>query len=261
MIKNNEKINNADAAGRTRPNGSKGIPRWLWLPAILVILLLLCAGYLGTYYHADEVAQEALKGSESVTVTKLSQGRYLFDGPSEDTAIIFYPGAKVETSAYAALLLRIAEQDADVFLLDMPFHMAFLGIDKAEGIRESCAGDYSNWYMAGHSLGAAMAAWHTASHLQEYQGLILLAGYPPKDLHADGFSVLSIYGSEDMDPSMMQKNPENRPDDYTEVVIAGGNHAQFGNYGIQKGDGTAQIPAAEQQTQTAAAVHDYLLDH
>jgi hypothetical protein len=32
-------------------------------------------------------------------------------------------------------------------------------------------------------------------------------------------------------------------------VIEGGNHAQFGNYGPQPGDGTATISTAEQQSQ------------
>jgi hypothetical protein len=35
-------------------------------------------------------------------------------------------------------------------------------------------------------------------------------------------------------------------------VIQGGNHAQFGNYGLQPGDGIATISAADQQRQAAA---------
>lgn len=48
--------------------------------------------------------------------------------------------------------------------------------------------------------------------------------------------------------------------DYTEniVEIEGGNHAQFGNYGPQKGDAPAQITAEEQQRQTVAAVEAFL---
>lgn len=38
------------------------------------------------------------------------------------------------------------------------------------------------------------------------------------------------------------------------MCIPGGNHAQFGNYGVQKGDGTASISAEEQQVQTALAI-------
>ena len=37
------------------------------------------------------------------------------------------------------------------------------------------------------------------------------------------------------------------PKYYNEYEIPGGNHAQFGNYGPQKGDGEASVSAAEQQ--------------
>ena len=48
--------------------------------------------------------------------------------------------------------------------------------------------------------------------------------------------------------------------DYTEnvVEIEGGNHAQFGNYGPQKGDLPATISAEEQQTQTVEAISNFI---
>ncbi len=38
------------------------------------------------------------------------------------------------------------------------------------------------------------------------------------------------------------------------VEIKGGNHAQFGSYGEQYGDGTAAIPAEEQRKITVDAI-------
>ena len=230
---------------------------------IMTIVLALVFGvcfYFGSYYHADDSALAALGSDDRVQVTEIPEGGYLFDGPSQDRAIIFYPGAKVETSAYAPLMREIAKESADVFLLDMPLHMAFFSINKADRIR-AAYGSYSSWYMAGHSLGAAMAAQYVSGHLDEYDGLILLAGYPTKDLHADNFALLNIYGSNDGHTEMLAKNPQYRPDDTTELVIIGGNHAQFGNYGIQKGDGTADITAARQQEETAAAIAAFLSFH
>ena len=48
--------------------------------------------------------------------------------------------------------------------------------------------------------------------------------------------------------------------DYTEntVEIQGGNHAQFGNYGPQKGDLPATISAEKQQEQTVEAIGVFL---
>ena len=47
---------------------------------------------------------------------------------------------------------------------------------------------------------------------------------------------------------------------YTEnvVEIEGGNHAQFGNYGPQKGDLPATISAEEQQAQAVDAITDFI---
>ena len=48
--------------------------------------------------------------------------------------------------------------------------------------------------------------------------------------------------------------------DYTEnvVIIEGGNHAQFGNYGPQKGDTPAAVSDTEQQAITVSAITDFV---
>jgi hypothetical protein len=42
------------------------------------------------------------------------------------------------------------------------------------------------------------------------------------------------------------------------VVIEGGNHAQFGNYGKQKGDPDATISREEQQDKAVEAIKEFL---
>lgn len=59
----------------------------------------------------------------------------------------------------------------------------------------------------------------------------------------------------------LNKADKIRANDYTKQVIKGGNHAQFGNYGLQKGDGQATISRKAQQQATAQAVRQYLLAH
>ncbi|MFR1051076.1 MAG: alpha/beta hydrolase [Lachnospirales bacterium] len=63
---------------------------------------------------------------------------------------------------------------------------------------------------------------------------------------------LTIYGS-------LNQSVEDHIN-YTEniVKIEGGNHAQFGNYGSQKGDLPAAISAREQQKQTGEAIEAFL---
>ena len=80
------------------------------------------------------------------------------------------------------------------------------------------------------------------------RGVIFCAAYPIGKL-PDGLFCLSVYGSND-GVLNMDKYEDAKiyfPHDFTEVVIEGGNHAQFGNYGAQNGDGMAFISSEEQQ--------------
>ena len=45
---------------------------------------------------------------------------------------------------------------------------------------------------------------------------------------------------------------------FTEVIIDGGNHAQFGNYGNQSKDGHANITAKSQQDQSVEAIMKFI---
>ena len=218
-----------------------------------VILLITALWYVNDYYHTDENVQEYLQKKDSVSVTEMSDGLYL-DGPGDNAAMIFYPGAKVEYTAYLPLLSDLAEQGIDCFLIKMPCNLAFFGQNKAKKIMDSY--EYDHWYLSGHSLGGAMAASYASGHLESLNALVLLAAYPTKSLKSDSFSVLSLYGSEDgvLNMEKMEEGKAYMPVDYAEVCIEGGNHAQFGNYGEQKGDHAADISREEQQAQTVEAI-------
>jgi len=54
-----------------------------------------------------------------------------------------------------------------------------------------------------------------------------------------------------------QKYQENLPVDLVEIILAGGNHAGFGNYGPQQGDGNATMTPEQQQQKTAEAVAEF----
>lgn len=101
-----------------------------------------------------------------------------------------------------------------------------------------------------------MAANYAAAHSEDFSGLILLAAYSTKDLTQTSLQVLSIYGSEDgvMNRETYEKDRTNLPADTTEIILAGGCHAQFGSYGPQNGDGIPTISGEEQIKQTAEAV-------
>lgn len=216
---------------------------------VLCLTLLAGAGkrYLEECYPAVsyEVQTEAVQETEEYIVygnTKSEQG------------FIFYPGAKVDEKAYAPILDELSQAGICCVLVKMPYHVAVLDADAAEPIMQEFA-DVDRWYIGGHSLGGAMAARFSAEHERELSGLILLAAYPTDAL--DTLPVLSLYGSEDGVLNRGKyENSISLASNLTEYVIEGGNHAGFGNYGGQKGDGKAEISEEEQWQETV----DYILN-
>ena len=233
---------------------TKRMPRrkkWLLAGGIILLVLAILAGaffwYVSDYYRAEDVALEVLAQDSGITV----QDNLTILSPSypADTAIIFYPGAKVEAEAYLPLLDQIRQLGVTCILVHMPFHMAIFDANAAEEVMEQFP-EYQHWYMAGHSMGGAMASQFAADHPDEVDGLILLGAYIYGDYPEE--DTLTIYGS-------LNQSVEDHID-YTEniVEIEGGNHAQFGNYGPQKGDLPAAISAEEQQAQTVEAIAAFL---
>ena len=226
------------------------VPLFALLDAVVIAFFLWTA----VYYHADDRAAAAMQSDDTVTVAKTDTG-WLFDGPSQENALIFYPGGKVEETAYAPLLHVLAEETADVYLVRMPLHLAFFGMKKAGRIVEHSA--YSHYFIGGHSLGGAMAAMYTEDHGSTFDGQILLAAYPVKETALD---TLLIYGSEDgvINRERVKEVPSLVTGTYDELVIQGANHAQFGNYGRQSGDGQAGIPAQQQQEKTVEKIREFM---
>ena len=218
---------------------------------VLILLLAVCAGaffwYVSDYYPAEDMALEVLARDSGITV----QDNLTVLSPTvpSDTAIIFYPGAKVEAEAYLPLLEQIKQTGVTCILVHMPFRMAIFDAGAAEEVMAQFP-DIQHWYMAGHSMGGAMASAFAAGHPDQVEGLILLGAYIYGDYPDE--KTLTVYGS-------LNQSVEDHID-YTEniVEIEGGNHAQFGNYGPQKGDLPAAISTEEQQRQTVEAIKEFM---
>ena len=222
--------------------------------AVLDLSVIAFLLWASAYYSAGETAAAALQ-SDGVVSVEESSTAWMFDGPSEDRLLIFYPGAKVEETAYAPLLRKLAEEEMDVCLVKMPLHLAFFGINRADKILEQYP--RSHFYIGGHSLGGAMAAYYAAAHENTLDGIILLAAYPVKEMTTD---TLLIYGSEDGILNMDRVGNAEAliSGRYREYIIDGGNHAQFGDYGEQLGDGAGRIDAQRQQELTVQEIGSFL---
>lgn len=225
------------------------------LSGIALTIALFCA-FLSTYYPAEEAALRLLSGGDGFTVT--DQGDYLFvDGSGEETALVFYPGAKIESEAYLPLMVKLAQNGIDGFLIKPPLHFALLDANAAGRIME--AYPYERFLVCGHSLGGFVASSFAASHPSETDSLVLLGSYPMADVD-DPVRLLTVYGSEDrvLDWNEYEKSKTHFPVHAEELRIEGGNHAGFGNYGVQKVDGEAKIPGDEQQDITVSAIMAFL---
>ncbi len=225
---------------------------------VLALLGVACGVYFGTYSRATPEAAALLQGSDAVQVNAI-HGGWLLDGPGIRDALIFYPGGKVEATAYLPLLTTLAADGIDCFLLQVPLNLAIFDVDAAGPVQ--AAYSYDRWYVGGHSLGGVCAAMYAAENADRLSGLILLAAYSTKPIDPR-LSVLELHGSEDrvLDMGKLLENRPNLPASARSEELPGGNHAQFGDYGLQKGDGTAAVSRAEQIRWTADRIEEMILE-
>jgi len=239
---------------------AKGKHRWLRrVLAGVAVLLAACGLYLGDYYRADEAAVAAFGAETAMEVRVLEGGQTAYLPEQPRAGFIFYPGGKVEHTAYIPLMQACAREGILCVLVEMPFRLAVLDMNAADGIREQFP-DVENWYLGGHSLGGAMASAYLENNADGFAGLVLLGAYASADLSESHLRVLSVYGSEDgvLNRETYDRSRPNLPEDFTEVVLEGGCHAGFGMYGPQKGDGTPALTTREQILQTARTIAAFM---
>ena len=228
---------------------------------LAVVAGLAVVGFLWLTDLVDPMpeAQAAMPSDERVSVSTEPWLAFTPAEPSE-TGFIFYPGGRVEPEAYAPPLRAIAEDGYTTVVPSMPFGLAVLAPDTADDIIEAYP-QVERWVIGGHSLGGAMAAQYAEGH-EIIDGLVLWAAYPSDgvDLSAAAIEATSIYATEDGLTSLdeIEASRAQLPPDTAFVEIAGGNHAGFGWYGEQDGDGVATVGREEQQAQAVAATVDLL---
>ena len=218
---------------------------------IIAPLLVSCSSY-----PPGDAALEALKSGDRTTVTTLD--KWISFTPVEPTSnigFVFYPGGKVESEAYAPILRAIADEGIPTYLLYVPRDLAILNSDAAEKVMDEVAMD--GWVVAGHSLGGVTAA-KMALEDERIFGLSLWASYPAGSVDLSEASIVtqSIAGSADtvLNWENYEDRAEQLPADTEWISIEGGNHAQFGDYGVQDGDGEATISPETQWGYTTDAV-------
>lgn len=223
------------------------------LISLLVFVFVVSLGFViwgSTPARPMPEAMAALISTDSVSV---QTGKWLIFEPIRTpatTGYIVYPGGRVDYRAYAPMASALAQEGYLVVIPRMPLNLAVFGINEAADV---IAGhpEINKWVIGGHSLGGSMAASYVYEHPDQIDGLVLLASYPADSNNLSNYTgaALSLSGSLDglATPDKTGHSMGLLPDSTRWVKIEGGNHAQFGWYGPQKGDNPAIISRNEQQ--------------
>jgi hypothetical protein len=175
------------------------------------------------------------------------------------TGVIFYPGAKVQPEAYSSIASKLATNGYTTIVVKMPFNLAFFGVNRADQVISQHE-EINTWVIGGHSLGGVFASDYAVKHQNIIKGVIYLAAYPNTNASNATFKGLSIRGSLDglASSAEISKNLNKFPVNTTFVTIEGGNHYNFGDYGVQAGDNNSTITKEEQQNMTVFYILEFL---
>ncbi len=237
---------------------------------VVIIGLILAAGAGFVFIQPLPATSEALQALETGSA---SDGRtveievgewYTFSPPdTPPSGFVFYPGGLVDPQAYAPFAVDLAARGHLVVIVPMPINLAVIAPDSANAVLEAYP-EITTWAIGGHSLGGAMAARYAANNPNQVRGLVLWAAYPEDSLTFgdETLRVVSIYGTNDgvADADRILAAERILPANTRFVAIAGGNHAQFGYYGAQRGDNEATISPLEQRDQVVEATALLLAD-
>jgi len=249
----------------TPPNpGSAGVgqprrgPLRTWLRRVWVVFGLGATIALFMSFQARGIAPGALLSDADVVV--LETPTHISFTPRRsagDVRLLFLPGGMVQPRAYTPVARAIAEAGFEVVIVKLPFLGRHVLHDRHEAevarrVRSwTTAPGRGHWVLAGHSMGGRLAAEFTAAEPGSIAKLVLIATTHPRDvdLSRTGMEVIKIHGTRDGVASLARarENAPRLPADTRWYEVEGGNHAQFGNYGPQLGDGRATISRADQQ--------------
>lgn len=244
------------------------LPKPTWkrsVSVILVSLLIIVFSFVLWSSSTNPLmpaAEQALQDSPTVDVTT---GGYLAFMPKDavpTVGYIFYPGGRVKAEAYAPMAADIAEEGYFVAIVYAPLNLAFFNVNAADAVIADHP-QITTWAVGGHSLGGVAASLYADQH-PAIRGLVLEASYPSNgNLRERGdLRVLSLYATNDglARPDQVLASASDLPQNARFIAIEGGNHGQFGYYGLQSGDGIATISHEQQTQQTTRAVSDFLAD-
>jgi pimeloyl-ACP methyl ester carboxylesterase len=229
---------------------------------------LLSTLWLANTMRTRGVSAQTLQSTATVEVNDRRDVLEFWPRPmNAKTALIFLCGSGVSAHAYAPLLRPIADAGHPVVIVKLPYRFAPFDAHKEEvmdRVREIIHSLrlHGQCVVAGHSLGAALAARVAQYDSDAIAGLVLIGTTHPKEENLSTLSmpVTKVYGTNDgvAPADRVLANQARLPKHTQWIEIRGGNHSQFGHYGHQLLDGKATLTRDEQQALTRTAIMEAL---
>jgi hypothetical protein len=238
----------------------------LAVPLLVLAFLLVVTLAYARPFVATPVATAALRSEQDVRISDRFVWYELIpvkEDPAGDdikptTGLLFVPGARIDSRAYAHVLRPLAEAGYLVAVLKEPFGFSLLDADKGKKVLDVHP-EITYWAVGGHSLGGTTAA-SLADQDERVNGLVLFASYPADNLDRTDLKAVSISGVADgfTTPADIEASKGKLPPDTSYVVINGAVHSSFGDYGEQSGDGIPSVDRAAAQNEITAAARALL---
>ncbi|WP_157009035.1 alpha/beta hydrolase [Agromyces laixinhei] len=233
----------------TNPPRKHRIVRAAVLSAIGLVLLAV-AGFLiwanTGVMQAEPGILATVKSNPAISVVET--GNAVVMAPTRaasGTGLVFIPGAKVDPHAYLSKLSGAVESAGLTVVITEPIlNLAFFDQRPLSAFTDATDG-IETWYVGGHSLGGVRACQYAEQ--PGVQGLVLFGSYCANDLSSTSLDVLSLSANNDglTTSEDVRRSTHLLPSDTTFVEIEGANHARFGDYGLQSGDGSATISSEQ----------------
>ena len=232
-----------DSTDEARRRGSlrRGIRAggWWSLSALAVVVIVFLA-WANTVRVADRAAADAVFANPNVTVTDTSTSVVLApaDGAGH-TGLVFFPGARVDPYAYLYKLAGTVEATGLTVVIAKPvLNLAILDRRPLSTFTDAVP-EVTTWYLGGHSVGGVRAC--LLADNPEVAGLVLFGSYCSAAPERTDLRALSLSGSADglSTPEKIADSANLLPSDTRFSELEGANHARFGDYGTENGDGVA----------------------
>ena len=211
----------------------------LGIVGVLVLVMVSGLVWAHTVMAGDRTAALTAWTNNAVSITDTGHSVILAPATGESSrGLVFVPGAKVDPYAYLYKLSGIAEQGTTVVITKPTLNLALADLRPLTTFTADVP-HVTIWLVGGHSLGGVKACQYATDN--DVDGLVLFGSYCASDLSDNDLPVLSFVAENDglSTPQKIADAMGNLPDDPSVVEIPGANHANFGNYGEQPGDGTS----------------------